>query len=175
MDEPLDELYLRWLYSQVGRIRSKPKSKTYWGFLRQLYTMEFVWIVPNDDNRVADGVYLRNEFLDESGISLPDESWMVLGCSFLEMLIALSRRLSFEAEGEPLDWFWHLITNLQLTEWNDTRKFPAEEITEKLNAVIWRTYDPDGSGGLFPLKNPTEDQRCVEIWYQLNAYLLQDN
>lgn len=94
----------------------------------------------------------------------------------LEMLIGLSRRLSFEAEGEPREWFWELIENIGLTHTNDQiyDEKIAEEIDEALDRVIWRKYLPNGRGGLFPLDHADRDQRTVEIWYQLNSYLMAD-
>lgn len=175
MNEPLDELYLRWLYSQTGSVKTRIRSRTYWRLLRQLYTTEFVWFVPNDDNRVMDGRQLREDFLAESEMDVVDETWMALGCSFLEMLVALSRRLSFEAGGESLDWFWQLIRNIELDSYNDAQEFSTEEIAEKVNRVIWRTYKRNGIGGLFPLRSARQDQRDIELWYQLNAYLLENS
>ena len=172
MSQPLDELYLTWLYRQIGSIRFKSPARTHWSLARQLYTKEFVWIVPNDDNRVEDGRDLRYEFIAEEGLVDVDPEWMALGCSMLEMLIALSRRFAFEMEGEPRRWFWHMLGNvgLNLTDDDDIQK---EEIDEALDCIIWRTYLPDGTGGLFPLKSPTQDQREVELWYQLSAYILE--
>ena len=174
MNKPLDERYLTWLYSQIGSIRLRNPERTFWSLSRQLYTTEFVWIVPNDDNRVADGLDLRREFLDGERV---DKAWMDLGCSMLEMMIALSRRLAFEAEGEPRDWFWLLIDNLGLSNHSDAhcvnyRHF--RQIEETLNRVIWRTYASNGRGGLFPLRRAPKDQTQTEIWYQLNAYLLEN-
>lgn len=174
MIEPLDDLYLTWLYSKTGSVKIKNPSRTYWSLLRLLYRKEFVWIIPNDDNRVEDGRDLRYEFLEDQGLDEDDDQeWLGLGCSMLEMLIALSRRFAFEAEGEPADWFWLIIRNLDLNQYTDKVHFPTDEIDERLNAVIWRTYNSDGSGGLFPLQWPERDQRDVEIWYQLSAYILE--
>lgn len=173
MARPLDELYFEWLYSQVGSVRVRNPTRTYWSLLRQLFTKEFVWIIPNDDNRIEDGRDLRVEFLDISGIDDVDPGWMELGCSFFEMMIGLSRRLSFIAEGDPRDWFWHLMDNLGLRSFNDDKGIDIEVVDEILNTVIWRTYSEDGQGGLFPLRNAREDQREVEIWYQQSAYILE--
>lgn len=170
----LDEEYLVWLYSQVGAVKLRNRSKSYWSLTRQLFKTEFVWIVPNDDNRVEDGRDLRYEFLDACGLEA-DHEWLHMGCSMLELLIALSRRLAFETEGQPRVWFWHLIETIGLKEFND-REFDAKsekKIEEALNRVIFRQYEPDGRGGLFPLRNPSHDQREVELWYQLSAYLLE--
>jgi hypothetical protein len=174
MDEPFDERYLVWLYSQVAPLRLKNPARTHWALLRQLYKKEFVWLVPNDDNRVEDGKSLRREFLNDYEVDV-DQEWLTMGCSMLEMLIALSRRLSFEADGEPRAWFWHLIQTLDLEQYNDKHYNDDAEkvIDETLDRVIWRRYEPNGQGGLFPIRNPPEDQREVEIWYQLSAYLAE--
>lgn len=175
MTKPLDERYFTWLYSQVGSVRMKNPSRTYWFLLRQLYKTEFVWLIPNDDNRVEDGRDLRYEFAGDD-IGDVDPTWLGLGCSMLEMMIGVSRRLAFEAEGEPRDWFWQMVENLDLRHHNDvhcTGGYCEEEISNVVNVVIWRTYLPSGRGGLFPLDYADHDQRDVEIWYQLSAYILE--
>lgn len=169
----LDDRYLTWLYSQVAEIKTRRSSKTYWNLLRQLYCTEFAWFVPNDDNRAEDGRELRFEWAALEGVDLP-ETWLHLGCSFLEMLIGLARRLDFQTEQPCEYWFWHLINNMGLLGYHDRSNFSAEDIDERTSAVIWRTYDADGNGGLFPLRSTSHDQRQVEIWYQLCEYLLQD-
>jgi hypothetical protein len=170
---PLDELYFQWLYSQVGSIETTNPAVTYWGLMRKLYTKEFVWIVPNDDNRVEDAKLLREEFLNDKKIVDPDEHWMTIGCSMLELMIVLSKMMAFEMNDEPGDWFWELLDNLGLDEYRDNDPISDDDIDGILNEVIFRTYEPDGSGGFFPLVNPTADQREVELWYQLSAYLLE--
>lgn len=176
MSPPLDELYFTWLYSQVGSVNIADPSRTHWNLLRKLYNKEFVWFIPNDDNRAEDGRYLRKEFIEERGIVSIDDDWMRLGCSMLEMLIGLSRRLSFEA-GNPTDvWFWMLIRNVGMEFSTDASPFHEERIDTTLEKIIWRTYRYNGSGGgLFPLRHPQEDQRKIEIWYQLNAFLLEND
>ena len=173
MDEPLDELYFKWLYSQVGDPRIRNRNRTYWTILKQLYTKEFVWFVPNDDNRIQDGKELRYEFVDSEQLEDVDLNWVHLGCSMLELLVGLSRRLAFEAEGQPRDWFWHLMENLGLCEYNDSYRYSEEGVDEILDRIIWRTYRRDGHGGLFPLRRAKKDQRLIELWYQLSAYVLE--
>jgi hypothetical protein len=173
---PLDELYLQWLYGQVDEIKERSKSRTHWNIFRLLFKTEFFWLIPNDDNRVEDGRDLRYEFLHDLGLDTVDRTWMELGCSFLEMLIALSRRLAFEAEGTVDQWFWHLLATLDLHFYTDNLQIPEADVEDILNTVIFRTYRKDGVGGLFPLKHPHGvDQTKVEIWHQLNAYLLEND
>lgn len=175
MNAPVDELYFRWLYKQVGSVTEKNPARSYLNLMRQLYQTEFVWFVPNDHNRAEDGRDLRLRFVHYSGVT-PDDDWMGLGCSMFEMLLGLSHRLSFEDGRKPKGWFWELIDNLGMTELTDKNygDLTHEAVEETLNRVVWRTYEPDGLGGLFPLEHPREDQREVEIWYQLCAYLLDE-
>lgn len=177
MNQPLDELYLNWLYDQVGNSKLRSPARTYWSLFRQLYTREFVWLVPNDDNRCADGKDLRLEFCAIYHLDLVDPRWMELGCSTLEMMVALSRKLAFEAEGEPREWFWQLISNLGLGRCTDAWyrvTLGEEHVEEVIDTLIFRTYSYEGDGGLFPLRNADRDQRQVEIWYQMNAYILEN-
>ena len=141
--------------------------------MKQLYVKEFVWLIPNDDNRAEDGKELRYEFINEQGIDEVDQAWLDLGCSVLEMMIALARRAAFESDDEVVDWFWRFIFNLGLNNHTDIAYTSAteREVDNVLDTVIFRTYDADGLGGLFPLTHPRQDQRKVELWYQLAAYL----
>lgn len=173
MSRPLDELYFDWLYDQVGADSDTRSRKTYKKLLTQLFFKEFVWIVPNDDNRAEDGKDLRREFLEGRGIRDVNDDWIVIGCSMLELFIGLSRRLSFEADGDPRDWFWKLIQNAKLQRFSDNSRYSKNSVDEILDRLIWRTYNSDGQGGLFPLTRAHEDQRDVELWYQLSAYLLE--
>lgn len=175
IEVPLDEAYFQWLYSQVGSVRIKHSSHTYWNLLKILFSKEFVWFVPNDDNRMEDGRNLRHEFVEDLRLTQVDRDWMELGCSFLEMLIGLSRRLAFEAGGESRDWFWHFLNVLKLDIYADNIAIPEDEVSDIVDRVIWRTYKRNGEGGLFPLRHAREDQREVEIWYQLSSWLLEHN
>lgn len=170
-----DGPYLLWLYRQVRTVRSTRKGpNTYWDLFRQLYQTEFAWFVPNDDNRASDGRELRHEWVARTG-NEADPQWLEAGCSFLEMLIGLSRRLSFENGNDSQSWFWQLICNLGLDGFTDGRYFEPEEVEDITHRVMFRSYDRDGNGGLFPLRRASKDQRKVEIWYQLCEYLLQDS
>jgi hypothetical protein len=63
-----------------------------------------------------------------------------------------------------------LIRNLGLIDTNDTNT-DVKEVNAIIKRVVDRTYQHNGHGGLFPLRLATSDQRKVEIWYQLSAYL----
>ncbi|QBZ73602.1 hypothetical protein SEA_ROSAASANTEWAA_38 [Streptomyces phage RosaAsantewaa] len=173
--EPLDELYFIWLHGQVSDLRDLNPSRTHLQLLRKLYTTEFVWLIPNDDNRLEDGKFLRRQFLREENIHDVDRQWMELGCSVLELMVGLAQRLSFEAdEGEPHYWFWKLMENIGLRSYTDDFELPEDEVDSVLDRVIWRQYRRNGDGGFFPLKGRCRDQRKVELWYQMSAYVLEN-
>lgn len=90
----------------------------------------------------------------------------------LEMLIALSRRLSFVGGGASLEWFWHMLHNIGLDIYNDLA-WDGEFVDKAMRQINERTYDENGNGGLFPLKETDIDQRKVELWYQMNSYCLE--
>lgn len=176
MSAPLDDRYFEWLYSQVGAVRNRNPAQSYWTLARQMFTKEYLWFVPNDDNRVNDGKALRWDFIDEQEIDQVDTAWVDLDCSMLEMLVALARRASFESEKAPDEWFWIFITNLGFAELHDAHFLDehipfVDDILERINR---RTYASDGQGGLFPLRDPSRDQRKVELWYQMSAYLIEN-
>lgn len=172
MNEPLENLYFSWLCAKVINVENSTPSLSYDTLLRTLHNTEFVWLLSGDDNRAEDGVELRGEFLIEADI--PDQpEWRNLGCSLLEMLIAFSRRANFMTDVSTHEWFWHFIHNLELDKYNDAPQATTDEIAEILYNVVWRQYNYDGRGGIFPINDPTHDQTQVEIWYQFCEYLTE--
>lgn len=175
LNEGLDRRYLDWLYSQAAPVKTRSRNRTYKSLFEKLYDTIFVAIVPHDENRLGDARDLRYEFLADNEDVQGDPEWMRSPCTMLELLIVLARYLAFELDEDAHVWFWHLIEVLELAQFNDRNydEHAQEVITKTLDRVIWRTYSPDGRGGLFPLRRPDRDQRDVELWYQLNAYLLE--
>jgi hypothetical protein len=176
VNEPLDELYLVWLYAQVEDPNLKNPRRTFWGLCRALFTTEFVWFVPNDDARIEDGRELRFEFLMDAEIPEVDAHWIDQGVSYLEMLIALSRRGAFQDDKTVQAWFWLMIRNAGLYECNDSynEDFINPLVEEVTTQITHRQYHMDGRGGLFPLKRPKEDQTKIELWYQMCAYIIEN-
>jgi len=174
----IDEDYFDWLYKSIAGSVKNP-DRSFWLLCEQLHKKEFVWFVPNDDNRILDGIELRHEYTHNHKIAEPDQTWLDLGCSMFEMLVALSHRASFQAEGAHDEWFWRFMTNVGLRKCNDTYYMDNSdvwnEVNDTLDQIIERTYQRNGQGGLFPIQSSHRDQRKIEIWYQLAAYLLEDD
>ena len=175
---PVSGDYLLWLAPQIRGEDDGNPNRTYEGLVAIMYETEFVWLVANDDNRKADGLDLRVEFCNEQDIpkrqteAFLDKNYPDPPCSFLEVLIGLSRRLAFAAGDNAPGWAWILMHNLDLHRITDpVGRGKARQAKDILQTCIYRNYDPDGRGGFFPLANPDRDQRQVEIWYQLPDYI----
>lgn len=167
--------YTLWLYNMIAR------AIEYTILLDVLHSIKFYSLVRNDDNRGKDGLYLRQIFTDSVGGN--PSFYRDLGdCTMLEMLLALSNRLVFETvdgewEKDQSEWFFILLDNLCLEQFDDFHVRPGidvERMRSKIDKLLARTYGSHGNGGLFPLKNIKQDQRDVEIWYQMSAYIMEN-
>lgn len=177
--ENIDQLYFEWLYSIIENSREVRPEKSFWLLAEQLHNKEFKFFVPNDDNRAADGKDLRDVFMAEQSV----HGYLNGPCSMLEMLIAMAERMNFQVElfeefetgvGE---WFWILMRNIELHEFDDERYLdqdPRGYVDTVLEVVIERRYSHSGDGGLFPLDCALDDQRDVELWYQMSAWLMEN-
>lgn len=172
----LDDLYLEWLYKNfIGSVSNKNPNSTYWKLARQLYTTRFTWSVKRDSHRAEDGKALRDLFVDECDIPDVEINWQWLDCSVLEMMIGLARRASFENGEEPGDWFWKFLNHLGIQSYNDRiyTRIVEEEVDAVIRRLLDREYDENGAGGLFPLQHARQDQTQIELFYQLQAYILE--
>lgn len=171
----LDERYFNWLGRLVGMVSNRQPEQSHILLSEHLFKKAFQDWLPNDDNRARDGIDLRYEFMDETGTGA-DREWLEIDCSIFEMLVALARRMSDHTDWTSSQCYWLLITNLELEKYSDDHYNSAfgDAIDFVLDTLNDRTYERDGRGGLFPLEDAPTDQREVEIWYQMSAYLLEN-
>lgn len=171
MTERAHQAYIGWLAQQIEPNRQRNFDE----LLRIMHAKEFIYVMAHDDSRMQDARDVRSDCFREFQVK-PYVSTDILGpISVLEILIALSRRMGFMTSDPPGEWAWILLQNLELHKYSGriSRRW-AEEINDILERLIWRQYTPDGQGGFFPLAWPEEDQREVELWYQMAAYLAEN-
>lgn len=170
--------YFEWLCDIAGVWREEPP---YYLLAKALHDRAFTGELPHDENRAGDGIALRDEYAF-NGSSYPDTIDLTGPCSVLEMLIGVAKRMDFVLSSPDDDreytgrYFFELIGNLGLEGLTDDDYAilgGEARVDDAVGRLMRRTYDPDGRGGLFPLRRPVEDQRYVEIWYQMNAYLME--
>ncbi len=63
------------------------------------------------------------------------------------------------------------MENLHLNDFRQVGESDIPVIEDIIHTFVWRTYNYNGYGGLFPLDDPKEDQRKVEIWYEFCAWV----
>jgi hypothetical protein len=171
MRDEVDQLYFEWLVDQVG------SGEGFVPLLKLLHDKEFIFIIPNDENRREDALDLRVEFLrvdqHEPDSVIPTGTRLLHPyCSLLELLVALSRKLEFMTDEPALGWAMALLENLELHRMRgDLDPVQVQYVDEILERLVWRNFQADGLGGFFPLSWPEEDQRQVELWYQMSAYV----
>lgn len=159
--------YFDWMFDLVG-------GERYRKLLMHLHNREFIYSFRNDVNRAQDGIDLRyrfgHEFLDEPRRVLGEE------CTMLEMLVALAIRCEETIMDDPAygdrtaQWFWRMLINLGLGSMLDDR-YDKAYVDEAIDRFLNHEYEPDGTGGLFTVKNCEYDLRNVEISFQLFRYL----
>lgn len=174
--------YFRWLCRQVTQ--GDYGKVSYKALLLGLHCTKFTWSkeVPKDRCRAMDALSMRNKFIERRHISPEDAAEIgdPYAPSVLEVLVAMCVRVetSIMANDKYGDrtsqWFWIIMSNLGMAHMND-KLFDPDEMDEILDKFMERKYDGDGqNGGAFPLKNPREDLRTTDLWYQFMWYLAEN-
>ncbi len=163
--------YFLWLCDQIGIGASDRGRRKLAVFLLH---QDFESQIPNDTNRAADGIELRDRWSLDHNIDAP--------CTVLEMMIALAYRMDdnisrpgARPNAEP--WFWEMVDNLGLLEYTGQLDLDRDirfENESNIDVFLSREYHRNGEGGMFPLRHPEQDQRKVELWYQMNAYCMEN-
>jgi hypothetical protein len=172
--------YEVWLYNLVLTIRDLNDPRSYTVVCSLMHNVHFKDNVFNDDNRNAEGMELREEFVATlSSIEVGDYANLhdLGNASLLEMLIALARRADATVNIGVSGWFRIFLDNLGLMKYPDPVCNPRAQSRIKgiLTVLNNRSYTPSGEGGLFPLKKPRKDQRTTELWYQMSAYISEND
>lgn len=173
----MTEQYCDWLYKIVCG-EWEPRNLSFHRLLMFLYNRRYIPACEMDVCRATDGINLRYRFATENDIPYAQviDTFNGVPCSLLEMMVALALRIEEHimedaAAGNRVgQWFWNMVVSLGLAAMDDSR-FSEERAASIINRFDHRDYQPNGAGGLFTLSYPTEDMRQLDIWYQLMAYL----
>lgn len=173
-EERFNEAYLQWLFDRM-------EMQGYQELFDIMHSIRFRWVVPMDENRESDGRHMRRLFEDESGMEMPAGA-IDYPASFMEVVAGLAETMEDTLLYRPgsdynsATWFWMMLDNAFLSPcddiWFKETRDAKRWVTKRIDDIMLRRYDRDGGGGFFPLKNPREDQRKVQLWYQMNAYVM---
>ena len=176
LDFDIKTEYFHHLVSMV--VDRKHPRIDYIPLLDLLHSMKFELELPEDEDRVKDGAYLRDKWLSEEGIYEYLSEFDGEKVSVLEVLVALADRLSFQIGNNCTgdhgiqQCFWEILSNLGLEKYSAGNYKPIN-IKEKVRAWMLRRIRKDGLGGAFPLQNSRFDQKKAPIWQQMNDYILE--
>lgn len=167
--------YFEWLYKFITHGRFA-KEISYRQLLMRLHEVPFRYSIEKDSGRADDGIDLRYRFAKTYKKVDHAERYIDTPCSILEMILALAIRCEETIMDDPRygdrtgQWFWGMITNLGLGSMVDDI-FDSDYVDDVIETFLNRNYGPDGTGGLFTVRNCDCDLRTVEIWYQLCYFL----
>ena len=149
-----------------------PKGLPYRQLAETLMDIPFKVIVPQDQNRVLDAEEMRRDWDDAPRGD----------ASVFEVLISLCQHVMWMAGGivdngpkSEEGWFFEMVRNLGILQFSDDiwSDETSEYVRDRVEKWVERDYEYDGTGGIFPLQHPHDDQAKVELWYQMNAYLME--
>ena len=170
--DEMENLYFNWIEKLISN--DEIEASDYRKLLLFLNDIPFSYIIPMDDNRIADGIDLRYRFGYETKVSYAQvvKCLDIKSASVLEVMVALSLRIEEQfIDGDDVGkWFWIMINNLGLGNYKDLY-FNKAEVDRIIKKFIERDYNKNGSGGLFITKDTTKDMRNIEIWDQMHLYL----
>lgn len=160
--------YFKWLRKLVDC-----EDEIYGDLMVYLFNKQFYWTISMDENRAEDGKALRDLY-SERHPKADLSKFRDDPCSVLEMMVALARRWQVDLVSEDGSeegfgvYFWEMIENLGLKSYTN-ENFDRDSVDEIVTKMLDRAYSDDGIGSLFPRVGTCKD----EIWYQLQAYLLE--
>lgn len=171
----IENEYFEWMFNLVCD-ENQPNDISYRKLLMYLHRTPFRYSISKDDNRAEDGLNLRYRFACSYSDIKDVDLYLDGPCSVFEMMLALAIRCEETIMDDPKvgdrtkQWFWGMIKNLGLGSMTDDR-FDKVFVENVVTRFLDRKYGPDGTGGLFTIRNCKYDLRKVEIWYQLCWYL----
>lgn len=170
--DEMTDLYFNWIEKLISD--DSVEASDYRKLLLFLNDIPFSYIIPMDDNRIADGIDLRYRFGYDTEIPYAQIATYldIRTASVLEVMVALSLRIEEQfIDGDDVGkWFWIMINNLGLGEYKDLY-FNKAKVDRIVKKFIERDYNKNGSGGLFITNNDNKDMRNIEIWDQMHLYL----
>jgi len=168
----LEEMYYDWLVAT-----HLSYCNEYSILLRALYDTPFRVTILMDENRVGDGLDMRNRFAYQLGLGQQDRELLRQSrpCSVLEIMIGLAQRFDEEymtqyINEDPIGALVKpMIESLGLQGYDDVH-FDQYGFNQIMTNLLNRTYSPDGRGSLFYIPGIFADMRQIEIWRQMMMY-----
>ena len=156
--------YTRWLI-QRGCLENYSELASVWDEL------DFVWYIPEDEDKAVQALRMRDEYCYETSMPLPRQA----PASFLEVFVSITDSLTAMLYQDREKFTKSILLNMGAYSYSDDGRLPSEihegalEIAER---VMYRTYGRNGSGGLFriPGANVLETPITSQMIMWANLY-----
>ena len=157
-------LYTPWLI-QRGCLENYSELASVWDEL------DFVWYIPEDEDKAVQALRMRDEYCYETSMPLPRQA----PASFLEVFVSITDSLTAMLYQDREVFTKSILLNMGARSYSDDGRLPSEihegalEIAER---VMYRTYGRNGSGGLFriPGANVLETPLTTQMIKWANLY-----
>jgi hypothetical protein len=169
----VENLYFTWLLNSVSYHQSPQDERKVVDILSILHSIDYFSLISGDENRYADALELRSEFVELSGCSLP-EDFLIRPPTTLEFFIALANRIGLYLDESANGWFWEMLGNLGIYRDSFSGDVNVDWVKETIFIFLSRDFNKNGTGGIFPNRYSNRDQRTLEVRYQFNEYILND-
>lgn len=174
------EPYTNWLIGHIEGFKKGELNYTYEHsqmLIKLLYTPFDIIKMKRDEDRIKDGLYLRECYISE--FKTEKEEAFENDCSVLEVLVALAIRMENDilssAKYGPRAhvWFWMMIQTMHLDDVKN-EDFDEEKVVKIVVKMMERKYEKDGNGGLFFIPECQKDMRKIDIWHQMNDWVSEN-
>lgn len=138
--------YFDWLLQRIGC-----QGDGYRATYLIMNDIPFRYFVMDDENRMEDGLRLRDEYMYENNldetVAMPVWPFDRHRASVFEVLVGIVLRMDDQGFDMRRDSWMHMfLENLGINEHN---KQDVGFVRNAVNRFVERRYDPDGYGGLF--------------------------
>lgn len=133
--------YTSWLI-QRGCLENYTELASVWDEL------DFVWYIPEDEDKAIQALRMRDEYCYETGAPTPRHA----PASFLEVFVSVTDTLTAMLYQDRESFTKSILLNMGARSYSDDGRLPSEIHEESLiiaERVMYRTYSRNGTGGLF--------------------------
>lgn len=110
--------------------------------------LDFVWYIPEDEDKAIQALRMRDEYCYETGMPSPRQA----PTSFLEVFVSITDTLTAMLYQDRESFTKSILLNVGARSFSDDGRLPSEIHEEALiiaERVMYRTYSRNGTGGLF--------------------------
>lgn len=110
--------------------------------------LDFVWYIPEDEDKAIQALRIRDEYCYETGMPSPRQA----PPSFLEVFVSITDTLTAMLYQDRESFTKSILLNVGARSYSDDGRLPSEIRKESLciaERVMYRTYSRNGTGGLF--------------------------